>query len=121
MTRIGIISNPRSRQNVRGMDAIRSFLETCPQIPHRELNVPAETAPALRQLAEAGTDLLVVNGGDGTVHSVITEMLNGAWTTALPRIAVLPGGMTNLIAADVGMSGRPAEAWAASSTRPRSP
>lgn len=110
MTRIGVISNPRSRQNTRGMAAIRSFLETIPGVAHRELLARSETGPALRRLAEEGVDLVVVNGGDGTVHSVVTEMLNGAWSSPLPRIAVLPAGTTNLIAADVGFDGSPVDA-----------
>lgn len=109
MTRIGVISNPRSRQNLRQLAAIRQLLETAPRIPHREPESPAEIASVLRQFAESGIDLVVVNGGDGTVLSVMTELLNGSrdW---VPRLAVLPGGTTNLIAADVGLGREPAEA-----------
>lgn len=110
MSRIGVISNPRSRQNQRGMGAMRAFGDANPEVLHRELAVRADTVPALRDLAEAGVDLLVVNGGDGTVHSVLTELLNGAWPSSFPRVAVLPTGMTNLIAADVGLSGEPVAA-----------
>jgi hypothetical protein len=53
-----------------------------------------------------------VNGGDGTVHSTLTELCNGTAYRELPAISVLATGMTNLIALDVGLPGRPETALA---------
>jgi len=110
VSRIGVISNPRSRQNLRGMEGMRAFIGANPELLHREPAARADTAVALRDFAEAGVDTLVISGGDGTVHSVLTDILNGAWPAPPPRVAVLASGMTNLIAADVGLPGDPVKA-----------
>jgi len=44
---------------------------------------------------------VVVDGGDGTVRDVLTE-LPVAFGPALPALALIPSGKTNLIARDVG-------------------
>jgi hypothetical protein len=65
-------------------------------------------AEVLREFAWREVDLIIVSGGDGTVQKVLTELLNGTLFPSTPRIALLPSGMTNLIAADVGLRGDPA-------------
>jgi len=110
--RVGVISNPRSRQNLRGMAAIRELLARHPGISHRDVASRAENAAALGDLAAAGVDLVVINGGDGTVQGVLTEIINGGRFPTLPKLAVLPTGMTNLVALDVGLQGNPLESLA---------
>lgn len=46
-------------------------------------------------------DLLIVEGGDGTLQRVMTELLAKTPASALPKVAVLPGGSTNMSAADI--------------------
>ena len=46
-------------------------------------------------------DLLIVEGGDGTLQRVMTELLAKSPASALPKVAVLPGGSTNMSAADI--------------------
>ena len=46
-------------------------------------------------------DLLIVEGGDGTLQRVMTELLVKSPAAALPKVAVLPGGSTNMAAADI--------------------
>src|SRR5688500_20064039 len=53
-------------------------------------------------------DVLVINGGDGTVQATLTEMFNGKpFGDVPPPVAVLPNGKTNLIAQDLGADGDP--------------
>jgi hypothetical protein len=47
-------------------------------------------------------DLLVINGGDGTVKYILSVIFHDKPFKKLPLIAVLPSGSTNLIALDVG-------------------
>jgi len=54
----------------------------------------------------------VVNGGDGTLQAVLTTLLEDRPFERLPLLAVLPRGMTNMSACDVGLSGRPHQALA---------
>lgn len=73
-------------------------------------NAPA----AIRELAEAGVGILVVNGGDGTLQRTLTEVLCAASpfrtrgdagelpTRELPMIAPLRTGRTSMSAYDIG-------------------
>jgi predicted polyphosphate/ATP-dependent NAD kinase len=47
-------------------------------------------------------DLLVINGGDGTVKFILSVLFQNKPFKKMPLIAVLPSGSTNLIALDVG-------------------
>src|SRR5262249_44437704 len=47
-------------------------------------------------------ELLIGNGGDGTVQAVLTELFGGPSREYFPLLAVLPGGTTNMVAADIG-------------------
>lgn len=57
-----------------------------------------DTIAAIRQALDAGIDLVVVSGGDGTVSQAVTA-LNG---TAIP-LGILPAGTGNLMARDLGI------------------
>ena len=57
--RIGVISNLRSRQNLRGMPAIRAVLAERPAVLHRELRSRDDDPAAVRDLAEAGVEIVV--------------------------------------------------------------
>lgn len=111
MSAIGLISNPKSQQNRRGMS---QFEETARRagITHRVLNDMADLRSALVALAADGVELLVVNGGDGTLQAVLTDLLEERPFSELPLLAVLPRGMTNMSAYDVGLKGKPTQALA---------
>ena len=60
-------------------------------------------------IARVKPKVLVINGGDGTVQSALTELYHGGhFEGTPPPVAVLPNGKTNLIALDLGAEGRPA-------------
>ncbi len=109
MMRAGLISNPLSQRNRQRQPAMRDAVAGYFDLLHAELDSVHATADVLRDFARREVGLLIVSGGDGTVQKVLTELLNGREFDPLPRIAVLPGGMTNLIAADVGLQGDPVQ------------
>lgn len=96
MTRVGLIWNQNSHRNQgSGRSAVpESVLEVVPEDP-------AQLFPALRRFAAEGVDLVVIDGGDGTVREVVTR-LPEAYGGALPRLAVVPNGKTNALAIDIG-------------------
>lgn len=108
MTRIALISNPRSQRNKQRMPAMRDAAARHADLLHVELDDVQATAEVLRDLALREVELIVVSAGDGTVQKILTELLNGSEFDPPPKVAVLPSGMTNLIAADVGLRGDPA-------------
>ncbi len=93
---VGVIYNPRSHRN-QGVDF------DCGISPHVFIAQPGDRAQlpeALASLAERGIDLLVINGGDGTVRDVLTcgqSIFGDDW----PPIAVLPKGKTNALTVDL--------------------
>ncbi|MFM9842799.1 MAG: diacylglycerol/lipid kinase family protein [Dongiaceae bacterium] len=109
--RIGVISNPRSQRNRSEMARMRDLIESH-GVPHGEIDHIASVPEILKRFAADGVELVAVSGGDGTVQAVLTALLNGNAFASPPRVAVLAAGMTNLIAADVGMKDHPAEALA---------
>lgn len=108
--RVTLISNPDSGRNRRGGHAIRRLLEAYPKVCHREARDPAQVAAALEELAPEQPDLLVVNGGDGTVQAVLSVMFGQRPFARPPRLALLRGGTTNMNADDVGLKGSAAQA-----------
>jgi len=95
---VGVIYNPRSHRNL-GADldcAVR------PQVHIAQPSARAQLPEALAEMAARGIDLLVINGGDGTVRDVLTcgqAVFGNDW----PAIAVLPKGKTNALSVDLGV------------------
>jgi hypothetical protein len=96
MIRAGVIHNPRSRHN-RGGQPVRAPAGVHVEAPHGR----AALDETLARFAAEGLDLLVVDGGDGTVREVLTRAPRH-FTAGLPRLAVLPSGKTNARAFDLG-------------------
>lgn len=98
MIRAGLILNPRSRRNRAAGRA---------EPPAREGVLSAAPATraaltaALAEFAAAKVDLLVIDGGDGTVREVLTCAAE-PFGARLPPLAVLPSGKTNALALDLG-------------------
>ncbi len=96
--RVGVIYNPRSHGN-QGADF------DCGICPHVHIAKPGDRSAlpdALADFAARGIDLLVINGGDGTVRDVLTcgaAVFGQDW----PAIAVLPKGKTNALTVDLGV------------------
>lgn len=67
---------------------------------------PAEVAGTLHDLRSEPPDLIAINGGDGTVQSVVGNLLEHRPFPSQPLIAILPAGTTNMTAGDVGLRGR---------------
>ena len=109
MIKLGLVSNVQSQQNKRGMGAIDSALMELPDVLHARLTGIGGLSRALEDFARERVDVIVTNGGDGTVQAVLTELLVNKPIPRIPPLAVLPRGMTNMTAADVGPRGTAAK------------
>ena len=96
--RTAILTNPHSNRNRRHLPRLRSQLERLSDVRHIETASLADLPAAVDKLLADGTELLGINGGDGTVHLVLTELLRVGEGRSLPAIALLPGGTTSMSA-----------------------
>lgn len=100
--RVAALNNPQSGWNRRrGMGPVLDLLDAA-GVPHREADRFEDLAALSAELVAGGAELLIVNGGDGTVQAVLTGLLGGSGHGGSPLIAVLPGGTTNTTARNVG-------------------
>lgn len=109
---IGMVTNPRSGGNKKRFGTIRGVLARNPEIHHGEGVTSSEVQGVLADFASKGVNLLVVNGGDGTVQSVLTTLYVGSFFPAPPVLALLQAGTTSMLSRDVGVRGAPAAALA---------
>ena len=107
MLKIGLISNPQSQRNRRGLGELRAASAGFPDLVHLEIDGEQSLLTMLTEMARREIRLLVVNGGDGTVQQVLTVLLEARPFERLPALAVLARGMANMTAGDVGLRGRP--------------
>ena len=110
MPKIGLISNPRSQRNRRGLQEIRQILAGAPEIVHVATDASAELDEVLADFAARGLDLLLINGGDGTVQNLLTRLFEKHAFETPPLLGILPRGTANTTAADVGLRGKTAAA-----------
>ena len=96
LIRAGVIYNENSHRN-RGSGR--------PGLPDQVLafapEAPGDLAHGLRDFAERGVNLVVVDGGDGTIREVLSR-LPEAFDGCIPRLAITPTGKTNALALDIG-------------------
>lgn len=109
---VAMITNPLSGGNRKGIGRVREFLARNPGILHREAVTPPEVNAALADFSARNVDLLVVNGGDGTVQAVLTSLYGRSTSTSPPLLALLRAGTASMLANDVGMRGEPLAALA---------
>ncbi|GAC1612014.1 MAG: diacylglycerol kinase family protein [Mycobacteriales bacterium] len=106
-----LVVNPTATATtVRAQDVLAHALasETKLDVAHTESRGHAMLLA--RQAAEDGLDLVVALGGDGTVNEVVNGLLTNGPGAAVPALAVVPGGSTNVFARALGLPRSPVEA-----------
>jgi hypothetical protein len=104
---IGVISNARSRRNRTSLVDLFALLHDYPQVKHHALHEVLELPQSLREMAAEGVTHLVIGGGDGTVQAVISELINASPFSQPVKLSLLPAGMTNVVALDMGITHKP--------------
>lgn len=105
MLKVGVLSNPLSGANRNGLDPVKKVLAGYSHVLHHKVQTPADIQLALTRFAEQQVDILAVNGGDGTVHALLTVLFNRRPFDSLPLLALLSGGTANMLAKDLGLKG----------------
>jgi hypothetical protein len=105
--RIGVLNNLRAGKQGSRVDDVLALLRSHPDVAHEETDSAALLPRAIGRLARRDLDVLVVNGGDGTLQHALTEILARRTFSRLPMIAPLRGGRTNMTALDMGAHRNP--------------
>ena len=105
--RIGILNNPLSGGNRSGLKKIREAAAAArPEVLQREVQTPSDVSETLADFARREVNIVVVNGGDGTVQAALTSIFHDCFFETKPTLVVLPSaGTTSMIAGDVGLKG----------------
>ncbi|MGI9493928.1 MAG: diacylglycerol kinase family protein [Geminicoccaceae bacterium] len=118
MTKIGVISNPKSQYNRQiGLAPVEAVVADHPKLIHEPLSEFAALDEVIERFLREDVEVIAVNGGDGTVQAVLTALARRDDVLGQLKLAILQGGMTNVIAKDVGFGGNPAKALAHISKR----
>lgn len=108
---IGIVNNPRARRNDLRPGIARRLRERLADDGEVvDASTPEELAGAVERFRSARIELLGVNGGDGTVHRVLTAFARAYGRDPLPRLLLLRGGAMNTVARGNGVRAGPEEA-----------
>ena len=118
VAKIALLSNPDAFGSQLTLPELREYCVQHDEIFHYEVEKLEDIGTALEMIARVEPKILVINGGDGTVQTALTEMYrgdffqNGVYETGAsgrkqPPVAVLANGRTNLIANDLGAGGSP--------------
>jgi hypothetical protein len=108
--RIGVLVNPLSGGNRKGLGAVRSALAAGPRVRQCDVQTPRDVLAGLAEFARHDVNLVVINGGDGTVQAALTALFHHRPFETLPLLAVLQSGTTSMTARDVGFPGAPVRA-----------
>lgn len=107
LNRAVLISNTASGANRRNGVAAVHDLAAAAGLRNFRIDAVQALDDLLRECAGAGTRLIIVNAGDGTVCRVLDIVRGRGWFADEPDLALLHGGTTNMIHGDVGWRGRP--------------
>jgi hypothetical protein len=103
--RLGVLSNPNSGGNRKGLSAVSEILRRQPDALHRQAVTVPDTTLVLDEFRHNGVDLVAINGGDGTIQTVLTALFDRKPYPRLPLLAVLRAGTDSIIARDIGIRG----------------
>ena len=103
--KLGVLSNPLSGGNRKGLAQVRQILAGYPDIYHREVQNPTDVASALETFAQREVEIVGINGGDGTIQAVLTALFHRRPFERPPLLAIFRSGTDSAIARDVGLAG----------------
>jgi diacylglycerol kinase (ATP) len=98
LIRTGIIWNPKSRRNQGAGGPPTSP----PGVLTAVAAEPEALVLTLARFASGGVELIVIDGGDGTIREVVSRIPE-AFGARRPRLTLLPTGKTNALALDLGI------------------
>ena len=108
--RVGLLNNLRAGRSGSQVSRVLALLERYPDVLHVETDSAKLLPEALAEFSRREVDLLVLNGGDGTLQYALTELLSNPDLASVRMVAPLRGGRTNMTASDLGTQRDPVKA-----------
>ena len=108
MSRIVVISNPRSKKNRKDPSLYEDLARILGNYGRMEAPDGFEEVNVLaRELCAEKPEVVAINGGDGTLGVVMTALEKGWDNSAFPKMLLLRGGTMNTVAKNLGLKGTP--------------
>jgi len=104
MSLVAVLTNPKSTRNLSSLEKVRAVVDNYNGIFHYEIADVSDIPMALSRFADFGAELLVINGGDGTIQATFSALVTRCPFEKMPPVAILPAGKTNMIAEDLGIT-----------------
>jgi diacylglycerol kinase family enzyme len=108
-----LVVNPKATTtSERSRDVLVRALRSAVNLTVEYTTRRGHAASLARAAAESGVDVVVTLGGDGTINEAVNglmtarvalEGISGPMANALPALAVVPGGSTNVFARALGL------------------
>lgn len=105
--RTGVIFNTMGGQARKRKLAIRQVLTKIPRASIHEATNSHEFEASMDSLLQDEIDLLVIVGGDGTIHAVLSNLFATLQPGKWPVLMLVPGGTTNMTSLGLGVHGKP--------------
>lgn len=106
-----LVVNPKATTTTaKGRDVLTRALGSYLDVQVAETRNRGHAAALACHAAREGVELVVAQGGDGTVNEVVNGLLTDGPAPNLPTLAVVPGGSTNVFARTLGIPNDPVEA-----------
>ncbi|MDX2224368.1 MAG: diacylglycerol kinase family protein [Rhodospirillaceae bacterium] len=99
-----VLTNPGSTANLADAGWLAALTAAERDLTELHARTPTEVVAAVARAVDMGAELIVVNGGDGTVDLVFGALL-ARKLPRMPAVAMLPAGKTNMTAAGWSLSG----------------
>jgi hypothetical protein len=107
---VGLLNNLRAGRSGAQVSRVLALLRRYPDVLHVETDSARILPEALAEFTRKEVDLLVLNGGDGTLQYALTELLTNPDLSSVRTVAPLRGGRTNMTALDLGTQRDPVKA-----------
>lgn len=110
--KVAVVTNPNAGKNTprAGLGKVIASILTTPYWTYNTETLGALQGAA-QQIRHDRPDILVIAGGDGTIHHTLTSVLKAhesAPGAPLPQILIIPIGTMNTVATSLGLTRHPA-------------
>lgn len=110
-----LIMNPKATtSSERTLEVLVGALSSELELTEKHTRYRGHAADLATEAAADGVDVVIAFGGDGTVNEAVTGLMaHGSGPQDRPRLAIVPGGSTNVFARALGLPNHAVEATGA--------